>query len=173
MKKSTKKALAKHLKQATKAALEQEIKMLYTKFKVVKKHYKNTLTSSNEAVQIVTYKTKIRKEYFTKNGLGKGRNNVSSQIVTNFKKIATQPKEVVDLLLYRTVVMIEFANTTGDKDEAFYNSLTRTFDEACRIIAAERLEEVFKTSCENLLNDAYSVGWGVYDAMQYSYDQVM
>ena len=69
--------------------------------------------------------------------------------------------------------MIEFANTTGDKDEAFYNSLTRSFDEACRIIAAERLEEVFKTSCENLLNDAYSVGWGVYDAMQYSYDQVM
>ena len=80
---------------------------------------------------------------------------------------------MVDLLLYRTRVMIEFANTTGDKDEAFYNSLTRSFDEACRIIAAERLEEVFKTSCENLLNDAYSVGWGVYDAMQYSYDQVM
>lgn len=172
MKKSTKKELAKYLKQATKTDLEKEIKMLYAKYKSVKKHYKSTL-NTEEAASIDNLKKQIRKEYFTKNGIGKGRNNVSSQVIINFKKKANQPKEVVELLLYRTVVMMEFTDVTGDKDEAFYNSLTRSFDEACRIIAGERLEETFKNSCEDLLNEAYAVGWGVYDAMQYSYDQVM
>lgn len=172
MKKSTKKELAKYLKQASKADLEKEIKMLFSNFKAVKKHYKNSLIPV-EIGNIDTYKAQIRKVYFTKKGIGTGQNNASSQVIISFKKTAPQPKEIVDLLVYRVFVMMEFANKTGDKDEAFYNSLTRSFDEACRIIAAERLEEKFKTQCENLLNDAYSVGWGVYDAMQYSYDQVM
>lgn len=172
MKKSTKKELAKYLKQASKADLEKEIKMLYSNFKSVKKHYKNTLIPA-DAVTVDTYKAQLRKVYFTKKGIGEGQNNVSSQVVAAFRKVSSDQKEVVDLLLYRTAVMMEFANKTGDKDEAFYNSLTRSFDEACRIIAAERLEEKFKTPCENLLNEAYSVGWGVYDAIQYSYDQVM
>jgi len=172
MKKSTKKELTKYLQISSKADLEAEIKMLYSSFKSVKKYYKNTLNPV-ETGNIDAYKSQIRKVYFPKKGIGKGQNNASTQIITNFKKTATQPKEIVDLLLYRTSVMMEFSNKTGDKDEAFYNSLTRSFDEACRIIAAERLEEKFKTPCENLLNEAYSVGWGVYDAMQYSYDQVM
>ncbi len=172
MKKSTKKELHKYLKQATKTDLEKEVKMLYAKFKSVKKHYKNTL-GVEEPTSLDSLKKQIRKEYFTKKGIGQGRNNASSQVITNFKKTATQPKETVDLLLYRTAVMMEFSNRTGDKDEAFYNSLTRSFDEACRIIAVERLEETFKNECENLLNEASSIGWGVYDAMEYSYDQVM
>lgn len=172
MKKSIKKELSKYLKQATKADLEKEVKMLYANFKSVKKHYKSTL-NIEEVTNVEHLKQQIRKEYFTKNGIGKGRNNISSQVITNFKKTANQPKETVDLLLYRTMVMMEFSNKTGDKDEAFYNSLTRSFDEACKIIAAERLEETFKNECENLLNEASSIGWGVYDAMEYSYDQVM
>ena len=172
MKKSTKKELHKYLKQATKTDLEKEVKMLYAKFKAVKKHYKSTLIS-NETGNIDSYKAQIRTEYFPKKGIGKGENNASSQVIKNFKKIATQPKEIIDLLLYRTAVMMEFAAKTGDKNETFYNSLTRSFDEACRIIAAERLEEVFKTPCENLLNEASAIGWGVYDAMEYSYEQVM
>jgi len=172
MKKSTKKELAKFLKAATKADLEKEIKMLYANLKAVKKYYNKALNPL-DTWDVDTYKAEIRKEYFTRKGFGKGRNNVSSQLIFNFKKRAPQPKEIVDLLLYRTAVMMEFSEATGDKDEAFYNSLTRSFDEACRIIAAERLEEIFKTPCEDLLNDAYAIGWGVPDAMEYSYNQVM
>jgi len=172
MKKSTKKELTKYLKQATKAELEKEIKMLYAKFKPVKKYYEIAFTNDTSAI-IDEFKVKLRKEYFPNKGYGKARNTVSRKVIMDFKKISNNSKDTVVLLLYRTELMLEFTSTYGDIDEAFYNSLTRSFDEACRIIAAERLEEIFKNECERLLNEAYSLGWGVYDAMQYSYDQVM
>ena len=172
MGKSTKRALSKFLKQSSKAELEKEVKMLYDKFSEVKNYYEIAFTTDTTKT-VKAYKSKIYKEYFKRNGApGKGSSNASRKIITDFKKIATFPKDVIDLLLYRVDVMLDFANY-GDLNEAFYNSLTRSFDEACQLIASERLEEVFKNDCERLMNDAYSVGWGVYGAMDYSYSQVM
>lgn len=170
MKKSTKKELTKYLKQATKTELEKEVKKLYDKFKEVKKYYKIEFT--NDTTEIVNeYKAAIRKEYFPNRGFGKARSNVSRKVVTDFKKISIFQKDVIELLLYRTEVMLEFTNTYGDIDEAFYNSLTRSFDEACKLIRQEQLEGDFRIYCKELMRAAYNFGWGCYDAMNYSYEQ--
>ena len=172
MSKSTKAKLSKYLKESSKAELEKEVKKLYDKFSVVKAYYEMELTT--DTIKIVKeYKKKLYKIYFTKGGSpGKGSSNESRKIITNFKKIAVFQKDVIDLLLYRVETMLDYA-VYGDQNEAFYNSLTRSFDEACQLIANERLEEDFKDECERLMRDAYSVGWGVYGAMEYSYSQVM
>ena len=172
MGKSTKRELAKFLKQSSKAELEKEVKKLYDKFSEVKNYYEISLTTDTTKT-VKAYKNKIYKEYFKRNGApGNGSSNASRKVITDFKKIATFPKDVIELLLYRVEVMLDFASY-GDLNEAFYNSLTRSFDEACQLIANERLEETFKNDCERLMNEAYSVGWGVYGAMEYSYSQVM
>ncbi len=170
MKKSTKKELTKYLKQATKAELEKEIKKLYDKFKDVKKYYEIEFT--NDTTEIVNeYKATLRKEYFPSRGFGKARNNASRKVITDFKKIAVFQKDVIELLLYRAEVMLEFTNAYGDIDEAFYNSLTRSFDEACKLIGKEQLENDFRIYCKELMDQAYNFGWGCYDAMNYSYQQ--
>jgi len=172
MRKSTKKDLSKYLKQSSKADLEKEVKKLYDKFSEVKKYYEMEFTEDTTKI-VKEYKKKLYKEYFTSRGApGKGSSNASRKVITDFKKIAIFQKDVIDLLLYRVEIMLEYADY-GDLNEAFYNSLTRSFDEACQLIANERLEEAFKDNCERLLQASYSVGWGVYDAMSYSYDQVM
>jgi len=172
MGKSTKKELSKFLQQSTKAELEKEVKKLYDKFSVVKKYYEIAFTTDTTKL-IKGYKKQLYKVYFTPKGApGKGSSNVSRKVVTDFKKIATFQKDVIALLLYRVELMLDFASY-GDLNEAFYNSLTRSFDEACQLIANERLEETFKNECERLMQEAYSVGWGVYGAMEYSYSQVM
>ena len=40
--------------------------------------------------------------------------------------------------------MLKFTMTYGDIDEAFYNSLTRSFDEACKLTKKEKLEKLEK-----------------------------
>ncbi len=172
MGKSTKRELSKFLKQSSKAELEKEVKKLYDKFSEVKKFYEIEFTTDTTKI-VKEYKKKLYKAYFTTRGApGKGSSNTSRKIITDFKKISIFPKDVIELLLYRVELMMDFASY-GDLNEAFYNSLTRSFDEACQLIAGERLEEVFKNKCERLMQDAYSVGWGVYGAMEYSYSQVM
>ncbi|MFK7982185.1 MAG: DUF6155 family protein [Saprospiraceae bacterium] len=172
MGKSTKRELSKFLKQSSKADLEKEVKKLYDKFSEVKNYYETAFTADTTKT-VKAYKNKIYKEYFKRNGApGKGSSNASRKVITDFKKIATFPKDIIELLLYRVAVMLDFASYS-DLDEAFYNSLTRSFDEACQLIANDRLEETFKNDCEQLMNDAYTVGWGVYGAMEYSYSQVM
>ena len=172
MKKSTKRELSKYLKQSSKTELEKEVKKLYDKFSVVKEYYEMEFTADTTKI-IKEYKKKLYKIYFTSRGApGKGSSNASSKVITNFKKIAVFQKDVIELLLYRVETMLDYAGY-GDLNEAFYNSLTRSFDEACQLIANERLEEAFKNDCERLMNDAYSIGWGVYGAMEYSYSQVM
>jgi len=117
--------------------------MLYDKFSAVKKYYEIAFAPDTTKI-VKEYKKQLYKVYFTTKGTpGKGNSNVS-----------------------RTVIY-------SDLNEAFYNSLTRSFDEACQLIANERLEETFKNDCERLMKDAYSIGWGVYGAMEYSYSQVM
>lgn len=172
MGKSTKAELSKFLKQSTKEELEKEVKKLYDKFKEIQKYYEIEFTSDTTKI-VKEYKNKIYKEYFKRNGtLGQGNSSNSRKVISDFKKISIFPKDIVELLLYRVEIMLDYASY-GDLKEAFCNSMTRSFDEACQLIARERLEEDFKEDCDHLMREADSIGWGVYGAMEYSYSQVM
>lgn len=170
MRKSTKSELSKYLKQSTKAELEKEVKKLYDKFKEVKQYYEIEFSTDTTDI-LETYKQKIYKEYFPSGRYGKGRNNVSRKVVTDFKRISIFQKDVIELLLYRVEVMLKFTNTYGDIDEAFYNSLARSYDEACKLTKKEKLEAEFKIECSDLIDKASNFGWGVHDALTYSYEE--
>jgi len=168
MKKSTLRELNRFLKESSKEELEKEIKKLFTKFNDVKKYYE--LEFSQDTSQIVNdLKKNIQKEYFPSRGLGKARNSVSRKVVNDFKKISIFKKDTVELLLFRVKNMVEFTLTYGDIDEPFYNSLASSYHEACKIINTEKLEKEFKTECQDLKDQVYDIGWGLYDEMNDSY----
>ena len=120
-------------------ALEAEIKKLYSKFSNVQQYYNMELSQDTTAI-LNEYKEKIRQEYFPKRGYGKARNGVSRKVVTDFKKISIFKSDLIELILFRVEMMIEFTKAYGDIDEPFYNSLESSFEEACKIVKSEKLE---------------------------------
>ena len=166
MAKSVKSELNKYLKEMSRTELEKEVKKLYSKFKEVKQYYE--LEFATDTTKIVNeYKAKIKKEYFSsRGGYGKARNGVSRKIVNDFKKISIFKKDVIDLLLYRAEVMIEYSKITyGDLGDSFYNSLESCFAEACKLINEEQLHDEYKSKCEDLVDETYNIGWGMYDRL--------
>ena len=87
-----------------------------------------------------------------------------------FKKISVHKKDVIELLLYRTEMMIEFSKEYGDMNESYYNSLETGFTEACKLIREERLKHSFNEYCQKLIDLSYNFGWGVYDSLKYAYE---
>lgn len=169
MKKSTKSELNKYLKEMSKVELENEVKKIYSKFKEVKNYYE--IEFSQDTTEILNkYKEKIKLEYFPKRGFGKARNRESRKVITEFKKISIFKKDVIELLLYRAEMMIEFSQQFGDIDEPFYNSLESSYEEACKLIKEEKLEKLFRTECRRLMNETYHFGWGIYTQLKYYYE---
>lgn len=165
-----KKELNKYLKTLTDKELIAEIKKLYDKFESVKKYYQLELGDDSGKV-LSEYKAKIKKEYFPNRGYGYARSSVSRKVITEFKKISIHSKDLIELMLYRTEMMLEFTNTYGDMDESFYNSLWKSFEQACKLIKKEKLELYFKEYCEELVGKSNYLGWGVSDSMNYMYEE--
>ncbi len=162
--------LNKYLKTLSKEELIKEVKKLYDKISGVKEFYKIDLSSDTSKI-VQEYKEKIKKEYFPKRGYGKARSGVSRKVISDFKKISIHKKDVVELLLYRTEMMLEFTSEYGDIDEPFYNSLESSFAEACKLIHKEQLQKYYRKYCQELVSKAYSFGWGVYDSLKYDYQE--
>jgi len=155
-----KRELTKYLNSLSDKELIKEVKKLYDKFDVVKKYYELELGDDSEKI-LKDFKDQIKKEYFPSRGYGHARSSVSKKVVTEFKKISVHQKDVIELLLYRVEVMLEFTNQYGDIDGSFYSSLENSFEQACKLIRKEKLESHFKNYCQELVSQTIHLGWGV------------
>lgn len=155
-----KRELTKYLKTLTEKELIAEVKKLYDKFDPVRKYYELELGGNSEKV-LSEYKAKIEKEYFPARGFGKARSSVSRKVIADFKKISVFPKDLIDLMLYRTEMMLDFTNAYGDMDEAFYTSIESGFEQACKLIVQEKMEPYFRAYCEELIRKSNGLGYGV------------
>lgn len=162
-----KRELNKYLSTLSDKELIKEIKKLYDKFPAVQAYYGMELSPDTEAI-VAEYKQRIKEEYFPKRGFGKASSSASNKVIADFRKIAVHKKDLVDLLLYRAEMMLEFTNDYGDMDEPFYNSLGTSFRKGCELIKKERLESYYRTYCQELVNKARNFGWGMYDEL-YTY----
>ncbi len=170
MKTSIKPKLNKYLKELTRTELEKEVKKLYSKFRDVKKYYELELSQDTSKV-LEEFKGRIEKEYFPNRGFGRASNKESRKVITEFKKISIFQKDVIELLLYRVEMMVEFTKAYGDIDEPFYNSLESSYGEACKLIVSEDLEKEYKETCRQLMDETYHLGGGLDDKIMYIYDR--
>ena len=150
----------KYLKSLSEKELIKELQKLYTKFEPVRKYYQLELSDNTEAI-VKEFKAKIKKEYFPPRGYGQARSSVSRKVITEFKKISIHPKDVVELLFYRSEMMLEFSLSYGDMEEAYYNSIYSSFKEACKLIAKEKLEQYYLQYCREFIVRSDQVGWGL------------
>ncbi len=167
-----KRDLTRYLKTLNEKELIKEVQKLYTKFDDVKKFYDLELSGNTEQL-VKKCKAQIKKEYFPSRGYGQARSSVSRKVITDFKKVSIFQKDVIDLWLYRTEMMLEFTKAYGDIDLAFYNSLATSFASACELIEAEKLKDEYEIYCNELIEMSSDFGWGVYDDLLSIYNDYL
>lgn len=163
-----KKELNKYLKSLTEKELIQEVKKLYDKFESVKKYYELELGESTEKI-LEEFKERIKKEYFPKRGFGKARNSESKKVISEFRKISVHQKDIVELLLYRTEMILAFTNEYGDMNASYYSSLESGFEQACKLIKKEQLRSEYRNYCQELVGKSFGFGWGIHDTLRHYY----
>lgn len=172
MAKSIKRDLNKYLDSLDKKALQAEIKKLYSRLPSVKQYYELELSGDTTA-KVEQVKAKIKDEYFPSRGFGKARNAVSKKYISEFRRISVFKKDIIDLLLYRCEMMIDFTLAYGDIDEPFYNSLATSYQDACKLIRKEMLVDEYQPYCKELMQKVSDLGWGIYDDLHYIYTEYM
>lgn len=126
----SKRDLKIYLQELTKEQLEEQVLDLYTRFKPVKTYY-NFVFKPNEQKLLDEAKFKISKEYFPVNGRkAKMRRSVAQKIIKHFIQLGVEPFIIVDVMLFNIEVAQQYNEDRVIKQEAFYKSMLRSFQEA-------------------------------------------
>ena len=156
----------KYLSSLDEAGVRAELEKLFKKLPQVKEFYAQELMSEKDRLAMLEdYKKKIKNQYWTRSGNPRMPDNRKiNQILSGFEKVSVFPHELIDLLLFRVETASDFANNFGGMPDAAYNSASRTFEKAVKLMAKHQLVEMFKPRCSALFE---------YDNLDYWYLEEM
>ncbi|MFZ5945299.1 MAG: DUF6155 family protein [Bacillota bacterium] len=155
--------------------LKAEIAELFKIYPNVKEYFSLKINPANEVEILAKYKKIVENEFFPERGFGRLRYSVLKKAVSDFKKIAKNPKNVADLMISYAEKGIEFTNTYGDIDEKFYNNILNMYETALDYVNKKDLEDVFQTRLIKVLDEGKDIGWGFsecLDELYYTYFNV-
>jgi len=122
--------LKKYIHELTKEQLEDQLEDLYNRFKEVKAYY-DFAFNPQESKLIEECKQKISKEYFPINGRrAKMRRSVSQKHIRHFIQLGVDPMRIADVMLFNIEIAQTFSAEKEVKQEAFYKSMLKSFEEA-------------------------------------------
>ena len=169
---ASKRDLPKFLNDLTKEELIKEVEKLYQKFDTVKTFYDIEISGDTSEI-VKKVKDKIKKEYMPDRGFGKARSSEVKKIISEFTKVSIYPRDLIDVILYRVEMAVEFTKEYGDIDIPFYDSAVNAFHKAVELIQKEMLEDEFKLRCNEVVYSTRNFGWGFHDALKYAYDEYL
>ncbi len=152
----SKRDLKKYLQELTKKQLEEQVLDLYTRFIPVKTYY-NFVFKPNEQKMLDEAKFKISKEYFPLNSRkAKTRRSVAQKNIKHFIQLGVDSYIVADLMLYNIEIAQRFSAEKEVKQEAFFKSMLRSFEEAVSYLKEHgmladflpRINQLIKTTNE-------------------------
>lgn len=163
--------LKKHLKQASKEDLIDDISELFKTFQPVKEYYQLKLNPETEQYVGESYKKTIENEFFPARGFGKARLSVARKAVNDYKKVCRDPAALVDMMLFYVEQGVKFTDAYGDIDEPFYCSMESMFASAAKAIAQYGLHGVAEHRCRQIVKDTSQMGWGFHDTLLEIYQE--
>ncbi|WP_435788770.1 DUF6155 family protein [Clostridium sp.] len=122
-----------------------------------------------------TYKNKIRDVFFPKSMSAQFKIGEAKKIVNYFKKLCSDEKLVIDLMLYYVEMGVEFTDTYGDINQSFYNSVESMYETVVNAINKEKKSEVFNILRKRLkavVDDTRGIGWGFHDNLSIIYYEI-
>jgi hypothetical protein len=130
----------RYLKDLEEDELRDELAMLYARFEQVRAYYKMELGGSTTAM-VDKYKKKIKHCFLPGRGRGKRARSQSRDLIKEFKEISIFPADIVELELYRAGMMVEWMIHWYNESDAYFASVTKAYQIACRHIVDQQLEE--------------------------------
>ena len=157
--------LKQYLKKCSPEELVLEIAELYKRFDGVKDYYQVKLSPDSAIDVIAKYKKIIGDQFFPTRGLGKAKLSIAKKAITDYKKIAENAKDLVDIMLFYVEQGVLFTNEYGDIDESFYSSMESVYDNAVELMAKNQLHDIFQKRCLKIVKDTSHIGWGFHDTL--------
>ena len=113
-----------------------------------------------------TYKNKVHDVFFPENMNAQFKIGEARKAVNDFKKLCTDEKLTIDLMLYYVEMSVEFTNTYGDISESFYSSVESMYQSVIDSINRHKDPEIFNILSKRLkavVDDTSGIGWGFHD----------
>lgn len=153
------KDLKNYLKALKKNQLEEQIIDLYKRFKDVKSYYDFAFNPKEDKL-LAESKYKITKEYFPESGRKpKARRSVAHKYIKKFIQLGVENRLIADLMLYNIEVAQSFSSEKYIKQEAFYLSIFKSFDEAINFINDNVLNSEFSNRINKIIEFTYTNDW--------------
>ncbi len=165
------KDLKQYLDTRSREQLIAEIGDMFSKIESVKDYYQSKFNLGYSVEVSEKYKSIIKHEFFPTRGFGRAQLSVAKKAVSDYKKVSASKFGVADVMLYYVEMGVQFTNTYGDIDEAFYNSLESMYERAVKYIVQHGMQGQFEERCSKIVTDTSGIGWGFHDGLSYIYQE--
>jgi hypothetical protein len=163
--------LKQYLDTRSREQLIAEIGEMFSKIDAVKDYYQGKLNLGYSEEVSEKYKSVIKHEFFPARGFGRARLSVARKAVSDYKKVSASKFGAADVMLYYVETGVQFTNTYGDIDEAFYNSMESMYERAVKYIVHHGMRGQFEERCRRIITDTSGIGWGFHDGLSEIYEE--
>jgi hypothetical protein len=155
----SKRELRKYLKELTKEQLEDQIADLYNRFRDVKEYY-DFAFNPNENQLIELCRFQISKEYYPVGSRkAKLRRSVAQKWIKKLMVLDADASLVADVMFFNIEIAQTFSGEHMVRQESFYTSLFKSYDEALRFVSEKGILADFKGRIEKIAGDAWDQQW--------------
>lgn len=155
----SKRELRKYLKELTKEQLEDQLVDIYDRFKNVKEYY-DFAFNPNENALMEQCRFQISKEYFPVGSRrAKLRRSVAQKWIKKLITLDADPSALADVMFFNIEIAQSFSGEHFIRQESFYTSFYKSFDEALRFVSEKGILNEFRGRIEKIANDAWDQKW--------------
>ena len=155
----SKRKLKAYLETLSKSELESQILELHDRLKEVKTFYAFVFNPKEDKM-LDEVKFKISKEYFPiGKRKAKKRRSVAQKAIKEFIKLGVQTEIIADLMLYNIEIAQAYNRESTINQEAFYQSMLKSFQEAVLFLSDNALYSDFKNRIDKIVDETYAQEW--------------
>lgn len=163
--------LKKHLQAISKEEIIDILLQLYESSDQAKNWLEFYLMPNIDS-ELKKAKKLIYKQFYTSKDYPKDPSfRECNKIISDFKKIVTDPVAIADLMLYYVELGCEQIVEFGDFYEGFYIALENNFKKAAQFISSNGLIPQFKHRITQMLESVDGTGWGFSDTLWDFYEE--
>ena len=155
----SKRELKKYLNDLTKEQLEEQILDLYNRFKDVKEYYDFAFNpKENELMEQCRFQ--ISKEYFpVTSRRAKMRRSVAQKWIKKLILLDADASLLADVMFFNIEIAQTFSGKHTIRQESFFTSLYKSFDEALKYVSEKGILTEFKGRIEKIASNAWTQKW--------------
>lgn len=155
----SKRELKKYLNQLNKEQLKEQVEDLYNRFKEVRAYYDFSFNPQEKKL-IEECKQKISKEYFPITGRrAKMRRSVAQKYIKHFIQLGVDAMLIADVMLFNIEVAQTLSGEREIKQEAFFKSMLKSFEDAIQFIIENGIHPSFSNRLVGIAGCAQEQQW--------------